>query len=281
MENHYLPRAFLWDGARPRGAISPGKNSCLLYWSKNPSGRAIVFVHGFGGHCTGTWNQFPRLLSKDGTFANVDFLFYGYDGIRGKCELLSADLYRCIRLLSQDPRPFQQATRLSPRKEHKRPRLDEITLVAHSLGAVVARKALLNAFRQEDEWKERVRLILYAPAHRGARAARLLSSAFRLFRLPDSFDGAVKYFLPLLEELDPSGEAIPSLVQDTEVILAEEPVCCLQAARVVFGSDELVVKTDRFCADPIPENIHGRGHQSICKPRDLNDPPYPLISLQP
>src|SRR5215217_7502595 len=41
-------------------------------------GTAIVFLHGFGGSATGTWEQFPTLLATLPEAANTDVFFLGY-----------------------------------------------------------------------------------------------------------------------------------------------------------------------------------------------------------
>lgn len=40
---------------------------------------AIVFVHGFTGDCTATWNNIPKLLGDEPRMAGWDFFGFGYD----------------------------------------------------------------------------------------------------------------------------------------------------------------------------------------------------------
>ena len=56
---HYMPRDLGW-----------GRNS-RVHWSIAPRGRAIVFVHGFGGAATSTWNQFAALLTGRSECAEI------------------------------------------------------------------------------------------------------------------------------------------------------------------------------------------------------------------
>src|SRR5437870_10549959 len=59
----------------------------------NPSGRAVVFVHGYGGDALKSWSDFHQLLPRRPECARRDLFFYGYDGLYSEL-IASAGLFR-------------------------------------------------------------------------------------------------------------------------------------------------------------------------------------------
>src|SRR4029077_16352823 len=71
------------------------------------------------------------------------------------------------------------AARLTPSEKGRHAAGDRVLFVAHSLGAVVLRRALLDCYldaaRYDDaHWSRHSSLILFAPAHSGANVLRLI-----------------------------------------------------------------------------------------------------------
>ena len=42
--------------------IIENKNKTVAYYSSSPPNNLIIFVYGFSGKSTGTWNDFPSLI---------------------------------------------------------------------------------------------------------------------------------------------------------------------------------------------------------------------------
>ena len=63
------------------------------FFSVNPTGKAILFIHGYTGDALKTWTDFPALLPQNPKFAGHDLFFYGYDGLRAPVGS-SASLFR-------------------------------------------------------------------------------------------------------------------------------------------------------------------------------------------
>jgi pimeloyl-ACP methyl ester carboxylesterase len=59
-----------------------GKGTSAI-WSQSPghAGKAIVFIHGYGGNALKTWSEFNKLLPLEPKAADYDLIFYGYDGL--------------------------------------------------------------------------------------------------------------------------------------------------------------------------------------------------------
>jgi pimeloyl-ACP methyl ester carboxylesterase len=240
------------------------------YWSVRPGGQAIVFVHGFGGSPADTWSRFPELLPPRAECAGCDLVFYAYDSIYRQAPINGALLHGFLKQLAEDPSGVINPT--VPRSMTRKPefRFTKILIVAHSLGAVVARRALLDAHINKEPWVRSARLLLFAPAHMGATNVRKLA-AEGTGLIP--VVGPIIRFITgwkvrALEDLEPGSPTLKNLLEHTKDALDKGSAPHLIAERVLFGTGEDIVQTARFCNDPNPTVIHDRGHIDICKPDD-------------
>jgi hypothetical protein len=144
-----------------------------------------------------------------------------------------------------------------------------VTLVAHSLGAVVSRQAVLNAHLRKKSWTSRVGLVLFGPAHQGANIIALFSDAITGMRL--RFFTMVKFFLKyrfrVLQDLEPGCNTLKKLLEDTDLAISGAGAQCLVARVVVHSDADDVVEPIRFAQDPPHELIHRKTHRQVCKPR--------------
>ena len=90
---------------------------------------------------------------------------------------------------------------------------DQVVVIAHSLGAVIARQALLNAWKQHEPWCGEIRLVLFAPAHKGARVQELVESV-RVGKWLSLFTAAARYKSPLIDQLRPGSPCLAELERD-------------------------------------------------------------------
>ncbi len=241
------------------------------HWAVSLPRSILVFVHGFCGHAISTWVSFPEMLLADPRTIQTDIVFYGYDGKTRQAGNSSLELLTFLRDVATRPWALSSSGIGRSRAD---PPYERIVVAAHSLGAVVTRRALLDAARVGDAWLERVRFVLFAPAHNGAYAA-VLASAFvseQDWFLGKLAGAVAQYNIPLIEDLKPDSVVLRRLQDDTRTalgpLLAEDPGASpshLVARAVVWANDDKVVINQPFQCDPLPVLWDG-DHSRVCKP---------------
>lgn len=262
--SHYLPVA-----------LSYGRESQAL-WAVAPTGSAVVFVHGFGGQSVATWSEFDRLLPSDVAAQGWDVLFFGYDGLRTPAQTSASDLRTMIDDLVKAPDMFFNGTvddLLSQRR--RAPQYHRIVVVGHSLGAVVARKALLDAHRVDAGWLAGVSLLLFAPAHRGASLLNLAGTLIGAFDL-GAVLGLAQHF-SVLQDLEPGCAFLEELREATVTAIEEDGRASLRAQYVGTARRDRVVMNVDFCAADAPPVPLPGSHMTVCKPSDDNNRPLQVL----
>lgn len=275
--SHYAPLSLQLDIAR----------GTRIRFAHNPCGRVIVFVHGFKGNATDTWVDFPTMTPDRANCSGADLIFYQYDSLKTQPTITAGLLRKFIQSLWMDAAAISNATLPSAAHRPSRFRYEKLTLVAHSLGAVVTRLAMIDAIRARpmpDPWVCQTKLFLFAPAHKGAEITRLaveglsglpvigayLNPLFSLFRQ--------RY--PVLRALVPGSTVLRELEERTIELLRAPGGAPLRAAGVVWGQHDNVVENLVFGDDPPSEVILGKGHLDVCKPsREFTRPLELLESL--
>src|SRR5258708_899372 len=97
---------------------------------------AIVFVHGFSGDRKKTWNRIPEFIQADKRMRGWDLYGFGYSS-RLRFDLLG--------IWSADARIEEIATKLSGTPEIGKKNYKTVAFVAHSMGGLVVRRALLQS----------------------------------------------------------------------------------------------------------------------------------------
>lgn len=239
--------------------IRLGTDSKIFLSLKDPE-RLVVFIHGFNGKSLGTWDDFPKHIHEETAFEHSDVLFYGYKSLRSQATV-SAGFFREMLGEAADP----ATSGLFPERTGLAGGYQRIVIVAHSLGAIVTRYALLDALQAGDAWAQRVRMVLFAPAHLGATigkvATECLSGPFKL--LP--FLAHTRY--PVLQDLMPNSQCLTQLLTRSQHVLQTGPTPAVQAHTVIWAQYESVVTAGQFCNDPPAKPIADRDHTSICKPK--------------
>ena len=267
MQTHYVQRLI---------STNPEVTAFL---AMDPVDKALVFLHGFNGSAVGTWLQFPRLLLETEAFAGYDLYFFGYDGLRTRSYISSLKLRDFLRRLLPSPCAtldphFTESEKRSEGSEYGR-----LFIVAHSLGAVVARQALVEAWTSKETWLDLVRLILFAPAHLGANIAKLCLEAFTGLPFRGIPEALVSFAFPPIQDLKHDSETLAKLLADTRSALESGASDCFKARRVILAETDRIVEPGRFAEDPAAELITGVGHSGICKPRqDFREPLGHLLS---
>ncbi len=226
-----------------------------------PANKLVIFIHGFGGGSMSTWKSFPSRILEDIAFANVDVVFYGYDSQR-QATNSAVELLAFLNVIL-DP----NAVLPYPAEVQQRGAVhyDSVLLSCHSLGAVVARQALLMARRDPPAWLDLVKLLLFAPAHAGSNLLQLLVSCL------SSADGLFAFFgmyrIPVLQDLKPGSFALNNLQLDTRAVIESRANLNIAiASNVIWADDERVVHNAVFCDDPNAILANGTTHTTVCKP---------------
>ena len=245
----------------------PDKEVEVLF-ALNPNRKAILFIHGFSGCGLLSWSQFSTLLPPRPNGQQRDLFFYGYDGLRADL-MASAALFRDFL-----KRFFTGAGFVNPHLPEPMLRpsdfaYEEVLIAAHSLGAVIARRALLDATRMGLDWVKRTRLILYAPAHTGASVATLALETASCFPFMSFFGALARFESPLIDQLAKNSSLLTQLLRDTNSACKRGANRHLIPCRIITAEYEKIVNSDYFSPlDPAPESIPNATHTTVCKPRD-------------
>ncbi len=110
----------------------------LSHIRQKPSNKAaVVFIHGFGGDASATWQNFPKYLAAEGRLAGWDIYTLGYE------THLRIDFL--VKLWSADPDLDKVAKRLrTEAKAGDLKKYDSLCLIAHSMGGLVTQRALVD-----------------------------------------------------------------------------------------------------------------------------------------
>jgi hypothetical protein len=197
--------------------INIGENS-RVRWSFYPVDTAILFVHGFASGATKAWQRFPDLLPENLDYANTDIIFLGYESIYRTAESNASLLFDAIDTLSRRPTSlFEESVGPNLCYRTLDIRYKSILLVCHSLGAIIGRLALLEAWRREVEWLDRVKMIYFAPAHMGIYSLPLIGPIKRAMTIWGMFKrGAGRSNVSILEDLSKDSPFIVKLQEDVK-----------------------------------------------------------------
>jgi pimeloyl-ACP methyl ester carboxylesterase len=259
---HFLP------GDVPFGRKSRG------WLARKTCQRALVFVHGFGGDPQDTWMRFPHILPGDPTCTGHDIFFFGYDSLRRQAAYSAAEFGGFLRELFT--KPLKLAEAIAPGAVAKRApdfEYERVTIVCHSLGAIIVRRALLDLASDPAMRRHlgNVRIVLFAPAHLGATdVIELASEALGVLRLKLA-SLFLKFDWTVLNDLKPGSQTLAALIKDTETeyqtsVAAGDPTFHLVAATVVHAEFDKIIVQGKFFRDPEMTRAPGKGHTSICKP---------------
>lgn len=234
--------------------------------STNPNRKALLFIHGYSGDAINTWSEFHELLPECPKCESRDMYFYGYDGLRADL-LASAAIFREFlnKLFNSIGTVLEETLPISARRQANFG-YDELVIVAHSLGAVIARRALVDATKIGLPWAKKIKLVLYAPAHIGARVVDLALEAASSFRFVGLFGFGVRFQSPLIDQLRPGSQSLSQLLEDTRLAIRDGANEHLIARMVVIAEYERIVSNQTFCNDPAPIAIPDTDHISVCKP---------------
>ena len=244
--------------------------------------KLIVFVHGFRGKALSTWLSFPDFVDEFHGLHNADLIYYGYASRPQRMQNMAINLRMHIDDIWYDPGVLGLRVkevlsgRPKPTDAGKHDFWDRVLFVAHSLGAVVVRRALLDCYLDDtgrygdDHWSQRSGICLFAPAHSGANILRLVDETLSTIGIP--LAPVLKGIYPCLLDLEEGSTALTALRDDYRELQTDERSLA-KAERVILAENDLVVDPARFPGDPVPDQISGKGHIDVCKPdQEFLDP---------
>ena len=245
-----------------------------------PSGTAVIFVHGFIGSAVETWEEFDSLAPLEAKLRHHDVFFYGYDALRTHASESGDQFHTFLDELLTDPRTIFRFALPPAMARAEAFRYSKAVIVAHSLGTVVTRFALLTEFnrRRPGSWLPAVTPLFFAPAHSGTRKVDAVISALTSF----DFAGlglAVSLARDRYVAADDLREG-SQILQDlrTEVSSISHPDRALvQPKAVVWAANDRIVINRAFLDDPKPITIRGASHTSVCKPTTRFRDPLQIV----
>lgn len=238
--------------------------------SKN---KAIIFIHGYNDKPIKAWKSFDVLIPGTVDLSGYDIFFFGYDAIKSDLNA-SAGIFRDFMNLISNPSGAILPRHLYRSRDFT---YNEFLLVSHSLGAVISRRAILDAIKENDSWAIVSRLLLFAPAHKGAPIIDLLKTTLEGLPRLRFIANAFRFYSPLIDQLKPGSETLNKLLDETVEITRKDKGSCLIAKKVVIAQHERIVNNDTFGDDPPAITILNADHKTVCKPNKKYIDPLTLL----
>lgn len=225
------------------------KEVVTSYRETESSNNLLLFVHGFSGEAADTFGIIPELLMKDERMNGWDMKPMGYspnvDPEFGK------DIWGGIKDIDKISKYLAKSFR------YKFDKYDRIAIVAHSLGGLIAQKAIINS---NEELRSKIsHLILLGTPNYGIEAAQL-----------------TKLWNNKYKELSSTGDFIVSLRNEWNSIFKNKYPFKLKVAAAT--DDEYVDIASSFGSFPKEYcEIVAGNHSSMVKPKDEFNDSYNLI----
>jgi alpha-beta hydrolase superfamily lysophospholipase len=241
------------------------RRKSMVMLSNDPDGTVIIFVHGFGGSPLKTWENFHGYLPITEAFKHSDLVFYSYNSKTMQANNSALEFRHFMDQLLSQANYFSTffTANLYDRPEdfqYKR-----VILVAHSLGAIICRKAMLQAHQNAAAWPAMTEMVLFAPAHSGARSIRAIEGIFSYIPfLKELLD----YHIVTVDDVDLSRPncSLYQLRSDTQAVINAGEGKFTIAKKVVWAGREYVVNNAFFYNDVEPGTESAEKHTTVCKP---------------
>ncbi len=221
--------------------------------------KLLLFIHGLGGD-EKTWGSFPNLIRDDTKLNRFDVKIYEYPTSLIRAKSIVSIFSKPLSWLTPQtklPKIQEIAQGLKTEIENRYKEYDEIYLITHSMGGLVAKKYLIDEMKIHQRENLRVKkLLLYAVPNNGSNWG-ILSKVYNHEQI---------------EQLGKSSDFIDFLNTDSASLKLEEYVDTLY---VIGTQDEVVDKqsSQATWANKKLETLH-KGHMGIVKPEDEKDLSY-------
>lgn len=259
--------------------FGPGAHVRLAH---DPDGIALFFLHGFNGGASTTWTDFPGMLCRSPKVKNSDIYFLSYDSLRTRATISAALIRNLVGTIWSNPARFTNNFLVRSAARPATFKYRKCYFIAHSLGSVVARQAMIDGLSASppDDWVSQARLVLFAPAHKGADvmtlAVECLAGIPAVGRYLASLAAIMRFKFPVLQDLEQHSATLVQLETVANKLMSSG---CqqLKAMSVIWGEKDRVVVPLTFGQDPPPNVIRGKGHVSVCKPTTDDTRPFDLL----
>lgn len=235
----------------PQKIVSiPSKETNIVQsWERDEGNSLLLFVHGFSGESDGTFGNIPKLLQADSNFDGWAMKPLGYT------HFVQPELGKDIWAAVLDIDKIAGFLKTSINFKFKD--YDRIAIVAHSLGGLVAQKAVLNL---DTENRNRIsHLIMFGTPSNGI-SSKLLTKQWN-----------TKY-----NAMSSEGDFIKSLRDKWNQTFKDKYPFKL---KVAASTDDEFVSIES-CHGPFDEAycefVNGK-HLMMVKPKDEKDDTYSLI----
>jgi hypothetical protein len=201
--------------------------------------RLVLFIHGLGGSAEGTWQKFPQLTREDSELSALyDVRTFEYStGILGSKPSLAT----CASILKTEI-------------ENRYPDYNDIALIVHSQGGLLARYYIAERLNSGQPLRVS-RLLTFATPHHGSGLATVLKKA--------------PFTSQQSEDLDPNSLFLQALGIAWGQAKADQHVL---TKHVVAASDAIVGQVSAMGTwSPGYEVVGGAGHVAVVKPKNAED----------
>ncbi|MGH9744631.1 MAG: esterase/lipase family protein [Candidatus Acidiferrales bacterium] len=248
---------------------------------------AVIFVHGFAGDSSSTWSQFQSLIdvysSEFEWWQGYDTFFYKYPSISQPVAVNADDFLAFSRTVFPYPAiPIVTGVRGGPLKSPYR----NLVLVGHSEGAVVIRRALVEAYKIMRETTAQMPFpddldaieafysvhplfaattILFGPAYLGFSGAGWIQVLLHFPKISGIFQSLLSLSVAYVE-LQKESPVLRQLKDDTEDIVATYPYLEAFKAFSIFGKKDRIVYIGEYMRDHAIKLVDDHNHISVCKP---------------
>lgn len=244
-----------------------------MYVSHKAGRRLVVFIHGFGGRPTSTWDDFRFSTQFSSWWADADMLFVGYDSTRDNITAVANRIRRNISRFY--PVPFQPAMVVgeTQARADTESAYSELIILGHSLGGLIARRVLVDAAQAwVDENRVPARpgvldaqLRLFSPASAGFRDGGLLG----VLKASPFWPGFNMFLrkASAYTDLQPGSTTLIDTRRRTERFATLTEDLGALRAQVLWANPDNVVIAERYDTDPVDSTVDGTTHRSVCKPK--------------
>lgn len=230
--------------------IKKGQKEVKTSFRETPgSNNLLLFIHGFSGEASDTFGSIPNMLMKDSKMDGWDMKPFGYS------QYITPEMGKDVWAGIEDIDRISDY--LTTSVKYKFENYDRIAIVAHSLGGLIAQKAILN-FKEETCSKISHVILLATP-----------SNGIEPIKLSKLWNN--KYL-----QMSSEGKFISSLRQDWKNKFDGKYPFEL---KVVASTDDEFITVDS-CYAPFKSKHHvtiNGKHLSMVKPESENDDCYGLI----
>jgi pimeloyl-ACP methyl ester carboxylesterase len=271
---HYPQTSLRWVG--DMGWMS---NSQVLLTALADPTRAILFIHGWNGGAGSTWESFPEFACTMPELSAADVFFLEYPTLQSQVPFCAARVRNFFTDLVGSPADRIINPSLPSSASQRSPTFayQKIIVVAHSMGAVVARRAILDLDQSSPAGftngeLEKFKLLFFAPAHSGSAIPLLIGAGLGLDFLPGAkFLGTLaRDWFQSLRDLEEGSPFLRKLADDCKRIREgrtehNAPIGHIRAI-VYHAQHDRVVSQNDFDNDPPFQPVMNKGHRTICKP---------------